>query len=187
LVHTELLHTLLGPQLVPFAAAEPFIHTCPPLFPTMFGVHVSMPLQTRPSSHEFGLIVHENLQFDSQPVPAPLLVPKSQSSPNSTMLSPHTAIADKHAPFWHSMFAPHDIAFCVGSATLAHAWFTSHEAIWQGGAAGQSVTGSVHVAEQFDVHASSADLPLLPPQAVTARTRSTSAIRIPIVLRYRGS
>ena len=66
----------------------------------MFATHDSLPLHGSMSSHEFGLIEHENKQLFSHPVPGPLFaLPKSHCSPASVAALPHTPLV--HAPLLH--------------------------------------------------------------------------------------
>src|SRR3569623_1961472 len=79
------------PQFVPFASAVPAAHFWPVWPLTVTLAHVSAPLHGFVSAHCVS-DVHENVQFDSQPVPGPLFaVPKSHCSLPSTMPLPQLA------------------------------------------------------------------------------------------------
>jgi hypothetical protein len=72
------------PQLAPSAFGVPATQRDPPVTAT----HVSVPLHGSPSL-QAAFVLHESAQFDSQPVFGPLPDPRSHSSPESTIPSPH--------------------------------------------------------------------------------------------------
>lgn len=75
-----------------FACWVAAVQACPMWPFTVFVVHAEVPAQTSPVAHvSSGVFLHENVQVDSHPVPGPLALPKSQSSPGSTMPSPQAA------------------------------------------------------------------------------------------------
>src|SRR4051812_28496604 len=64
----------------------------------MTAPHASLPLHGLPSLHELGLRVQENLQFASQPVPAPFCMPKSHCSLALASTTPSPQAVALHAP-----------------------------------------------------------------------------------------
>jgi hypothetical protein len=109
---TPFWQVLFVPQLVPFASGVPAAHFWPVWPLTITELHDSTPLHGFMSSHEFGFVVHENLQVGSQPEPTVFMpAPKSQSSPGSTIPLPH--IPDPHTPFEQTMLVPHVVPFAL--------------------------------------------------------------------------
>jgi hypothetical protein len=87
--HVPFVHWPVPSHTVPLVAGV--LTQCCPLAPlTVTGVHVFVPAQTSIDWGQelLGVIVHENLQVISHPVPAPLPDPKSQSFPSPGTSSP---------------------------------------------------------------------------------------------------
>src|SRR5438128_2209316 len=80
-LHIPIMQMLPMPHAIPFIAFIPAMHFCPAFPFTITETHASTPLHGFMSGQLSGIFRHENLQFASQPVPAPLPIPKSQSSP----------------------------------------------------------------------------------------------------------
>src|SRR5579871_1212145 len=132
---------LFMPQAVPFARLIPGMHFWPVCPLTITTAHTGCVVQGF-IGQESGMMMQENWQLDSQPLPGPFKFPKSHCSPCSTMPLPQTAFCAMHAPFLQTRLFPHDLPFCVPSAIAAHWWVLLQLHVSQaGGACLQSVIG----------------------------------------------
>jgi len=163
------------PHDVPAAGAAVALHFCPGLVLTVTIVQVSVPLHGLPSVHESGRIVHENWQFASQPVPAPLPLPKSHCSPVSVVPLPHTAVGATHAPLLQTRFVPQDMPFFDVSATFSQACVALHAGIWHAGAATQSVDAVTH----SNVQSALQPLPVVPFEVPRSQVSPGSTMPLP--------
>src|SRR3569623_3140755 len=128
-----------APQFVPLASAVPAAHFWPVWPLTVTLAHGAAPLHGVVSAHCVS-DVHENVQFDSQPVPGPLFaVPKSHCSLPSTMPLPQLAPLVWHVPAESMQHVPHAVPSCDESATARHVCCAVHSSLLHCGAAAQTV------------------------------------------------
>src|SRR5580700_10386444 len=102
------------------ARTVPAVHFCP-LSPAAVPEGPATTEQTSGAAahgsapgHEFGDVVHENVQSGLQPEPAMLFaVPQSHCSPGSTVPFPHSAVTQMS--FWHVPLFGHAVPFASGA------------------------------------------------------------------------
>jgi hypothetical protein len=95
-------------------------HFCPACPFTVLAAHTcGLTLHGSALGHEFGAMVHENVQSLSQPVPGPLPLPKSHCSPLLTVPLPQSGVVQ--TPFWHVPLFGHGVPF-AGGVPRTHFW-----------------------------------------------------------------